>query len=380
MCRSSGAALALAAALALGVGPGPATARGGQVAEVHAKVKVSRQGIETSRSGAAAGGGERFPGVGRPATPAEIRAWDIDVRPDFTGLPKGSGTVAKGQDVWEAKCASCHGIFGESNQVFTPIVGGTTRKDMQTGRVASLTSGNEAQRSTLMKLSSLATLWDYVSRAMPWNNPKTLTVEEVYAVTAYMLHLGDILPGDFTLSDANIRDVQAKLPNRHGKTTEHGLWLPTGKPDVNSAACMKNCVKEVEVASRIPDHARDAHGNLAEQMRPWGAVRGHVTVARAAPGTTAAGAAAAAPHARARALAEKSACLACHAPNQRLVGPSFAEITGKYRSDAGAETYIAGKIKSGGQGVWGSAPMPASAVSDDEARLLAQWIMRGAPH
>ena len=67
-----------------------------------------------------------LPAVGRTATPAEIAAWDIDVRPDFKGLPKGSGSVAKGQEVWEAKCASCHGIFGESNEVFTPLVGGTT--------------------------------------------------------------------------------------------------------------------------------------------------------------------------------------------------------------------------------------------------------------
>src|SRR6202165_1355991 len=79
-----------------------------------------------------------FPGVGRTATPAEIIAWDIDVRPDFKGLPPGSGSVAKGQEVWDAKCASCHGTFGESNQVFTPLIGGTTAEDIRTGRVKSL--------------------------------------------------------------------------------------------------------------------------------------------------------------------------------------------------------------------------------------------------
>lgn len=61
-----------------------------------------------------------YPGLGRTATPQEVRAWDIDVRPDFKGLPKGAGSVSQGQDVWEAKCASCHGVFGESNQVFNP--------------------------------------------------------------------------------------------------------------------------------------------------------------------------------------------------------------------------------------------------------------------
>ena len=79
-----------------------------------------------------------YPGVGRPATPAEIAAWDIDVRPDFKGLPPGKGSVAEGQKVWDAKCASCHGTFGESNEVFTPLVGGVNKDDIKTGRVASL--------------------------------------------------------------------------------------------------------------------------------------------------------------------------------------------------------------------------------------------------
>jgi cytochrome c len=95
----------------------------------------------------AAGAQSRFPGVGRPATPAEVQAWDIDVRPDFTGLPKGSGSVAKGEEIWEARCASCHGTFGESPLVFPPLTGGTTAKDMERGRVAALTDPSE-QRTT----------------------------------------------------------------------------------------------------------------------------------------------------------------------------------------------------------------------------------------
>src|SRR6478736_8405522 len=103
---------------------------------------------------------DRFPGIGRSATPAEVKAWDIDVRPDFKGLPKGSGSVAKGQDVWEARCASCHGVFGESNEVFNPLVGGTTADDIKTGRVASLKPGGYPGRTTLMKVSHVSTLWD----------------------------------------------------------------------------------------------------------------------------------------------------------------------------------------------------------------------------
>src|ERR1700686_4174491 len=114
-----------------------------------------------------------FPGVGRAATPAEIAAWDIDVRPDFKGLPPGSGSVAKGEKVWDDKGASCHGTVGESTEIFTPLVGGTTAEDIKRGRVKTLVTGDVA-RTTLMKLASISTLWDYINRAMPWTAPKSL--------------------------------------------------------------------------------------------------------------------------------------------------------------------------------------------------------------
>jgi S-disulfanyl-L-cysteine oxidoreductase SoxD len=199
--------------------------------------------------------GTTYPGIGRTATPAEIAAWDIDVRPDFKGLPPGSGSVAQGQKIWDAKCASCHGTFGESNEIFTPLVGGTTAEDIKTGRVASLAKPDVA-RTTLMKLSTVSTLWDYVRRAMPWNAPKSLSTHEVYAVVAYLLNLGDIVPDDFVLSERNIAEVQARLPNRHGVTRSHGMWNAKGKPDVANAACMKNCAGDVKLTSEIPAHAR----------------------------------------------------------------------------------------------------------------------------
>jgi S-disulfanyl-L-cysteine oxidoreductase SoxD len=331
-----------------------------------------------------AGAQDKFPGIGRAAAPAEIKAWDIDVRGDFTGLPAGKGSVTKGMEVWEAKCASCHGVFGESNETFPPIVGGTTKQDMQTGRVAALTSNAEAQRSTLMKLSRVSTLWDYINRAMPWNAPKTLTTEEVYAVTAYILHLGDIVPADFVLSDQNMRDVQAKLPNRNGTTRDHGLWSVRGKPDVRATACMKNCDDKVTLASRIPDHARNAHGNLAQQQRTLGGVRGADTtqpplekplrVAMAS--TPAAAVATSAPAAPASQLAGKFACTACHAANAKLVGPAWQQIAQKYKVRSDAAAYLSEKIRSGGQGVWGAIPMPAQpGVSADDAAALAKWVM-----
>lgn len=319
-----------------------------------------------------------FPGIGRAATPAEIGAWDIDVRPDFRGLPKGSGAVDAGMEIWEAKCASCHGVFGESNQVFTPIIGGTTAADVKSGRVANLRRADYPQRTTFMKVPTLSTLFDYVRRAMPWNEPKSLSDDEVYAVLAFMLNLADIVPDDFVLSDANIRDIQAKMPNRDGMTTNHGLWAGAGfgseqiKPDVKAEPCMKDCRPSVAVASKLPDHAWSSHGNLAAQQRRIGPMRGRITgdedpdsiVDDSTPELK---------------LAQASGCMACHAINNKVVGPSYADIAMKYRGQPDADSLIV-KILQGGEGVWGNLPMPAQTeVKESDARTLVSWILAGAP-
>jgi len=215
----------------------------------------------------------KFPNVGRDATPKEVAAWDIDVRPDFKGLPPGSGSVDDGQDLWEARCATCHGIFGESNAVFNPLVGGTTADDIKSGHVANLKRQDYPGRTTLMKVSTISTLWDYIHRAMPWDNPKSLSADNVYALTAYLLNLGNIVPADFTLSDKNIAEVQKKMPNRDGMTTAHAMWpgneFGSGKlkPDTHATACMKDCGPAPTITSELPGHARNVWGNLREQNR-----------------------------------------------------------------------------------------------------------------
>ena len=334
---------------------------------------------------------DKFPSVGRSATPDEIAAWDIDVRADFTGLPKGAGSVKKGQQVWEAKCESCHGVFGESGEVFTPIVGGTTKKDIESGRVANLARADYPQRSSLMKLFELSTLWDYINRAMPWNAPKSLSVEEVYAVTAYILHLGDIVSADYVLSDKNIADVQKRLPNRNGGVKWLPMWEARGKGDVRNVACMSNCQQDMKAMAVFPDHARDSHGNLSEQSRVIGASRGIDTsqppstkplVARVnnvAAGNVVAPSAKAAPVvATVAGLAQKYTCSACHAADRKLVGPSHADIAKKYVGDSKSVVYVMDKIKKGGSGVWGAIPMPPnSAIPEAELRQLAEWSLRG---
>lgn len=331
----------------------------------------------------------QYPGIGRDATPAEVKAWDIDVRPDFKGLPRGAGSVDKGQSIWEDKCASCHGVFGESNQVFNPLVGGTTKEDIQRGQVAALQRRDYPGRTTLMKVSSVSTLWDYINRAMPWNAPKSLTPDEVYAVTAYLLSLADIVPGDFTLSDRNIAQVQQRMPNRNGMTTDHALWPGkefggSRKPDVVGSTCMTNCAVDPKVTSMLPSFALNAHGNLAQQNRIVGAQHGIDTAASGNAGRPAteapARSAAATPAevavpADVSALLQKNNCTACHAANQRIVGPSWTEVATKH---AGKGDYLAGKIRSGGSGVWGTMTMPAQSLDDASARRIADWLASAA--
>ena len=346
---------------------------------------------------AVAQGADKYPGIGRAATHKEVKAWDIDVRPDFKGLPVGSGSVAKGQDVWEAKCSQCHGVFGDSNEFFSPLIGGTTADDVKTGKVAKLLDSTSG-RTTLMKLATVSTLWDYINRAMPWTQPKSLSTEEVYAVTAFLLNLGRVVPDDFTLSDKNISEVQARMPNRKGMTTQHAMWPGSEfggskTSDVKNVACMKNCASEPELASSLPDFARNAHGNLAQQNRTVGAQRGADTSrpenkaalsaeskavalkaasfsdVAAAPQADAGGAKAA------QALLQKNNCTVCHAVDSKLIGPSFADIAKKH---AGKTDYLASKIIAGSSGVWGPIPMPPQSIDEADAKAIAVWLAAGA--
>lgn len=330
-----------------------------------------------------------YEGIGRAATPNEVAAWDIDVRPDFVGLPKGSGSVDDGMGIWEAQCASCHGTFGESNEVFTPIVGGLSPEYMETGRVASLTDPNQPQRSTLMKVPTVSTLWDYIHRAMPWTNPRTLSVDDTYAVLAYILYLGEIVDDEFVLNQDTIKEVQDRMPNRNGMTLEHGMWERDAKPDVNGSTCMTNCVETVEITSTLPDYARNAHYNIAEQNRVFGPFRGADTTkppVAELPGpnfqtvamTTAAASDAGGETVDVAALFKANNCAACHAADMKMVGPSIKQVAEKYDDSPETLAMLAGKVKNGAVGTWGQIPMPPHPqVSEDDINVMVQWMVSG---
>ena len=139
---------------------------------------------------------------GRPATIEEMKLWDIDVRPDGTGLPEGSGTVAHGKSVYEENCEACHGPNGQ---------GGI--KDRLAGGQGSL--GTENPIKTVGSYWPYATtLFDYIHRAMPYQAPGSLSVDDTYAVAAYILNLNGILSSDGTLDRNTLPAI--KMPNREG--------------------------------------------------------------------------------------------------------------------------------------------------------------------
>jgi cytochrome c len=223
-------------------------------------------------------------GAARPRPPSrasaarprakEVAAWDIDVRPDFKGLPEGSGTVASGMEMWEAKCASCHGVFGESNEVFSPLIGGTTADDIETGRVARLTDAAYPGRTTMMKVPTLV-------HAVGLHQPRHALERAQVAERRRGLR-GDGLhaePGrawcrrTSRCRTATSPRCRQRMPNRNGMTTDHGLWpgkgwATAGEPDVPGHGLHDATAPPRPRWPRfLPDHARNAHGNLAEQNR-----------------------------------------------------------------------------------------------------------------
>ncbi|MGI9464433.1 MAG: c-type cytochrome, partial [Aestuariivirgaceae bacterium] len=139
-------------------------------------------------------------GLGRKATDKEIAGWNIDVRPDGQGLPAGTGSVARGEAVFADKCAACHGDFAE----------GIGRWPVLAGGQGSLTSDRPV-RTVGSYWPYLSTLFDYIARAKPFGNAKSLKADEIYAITAFLLHMNDIVDADFELSRDNFTSV--RLPN-----------------------------------------------------------------------------------------------------------------------------------------------------------------------
>ncbi len=174
-------------------------------------------------------------GLGRVAHPEEVKAWDIDVRPDGHGLPTGQGKVSDGETIYAEQCAVCHGDFGEGKDRWPVLVGG---------------NGTLASADPVKTIGSYwpyaSTVFDYVRRSMPFGNAQSLSANDTYALTAYLLYMNEIVDDeDFVLSDKNFSKV--RLPNEKNfiKDTRPDTQLITEREP-----CMKNCKTDVKITMR----------------------------------------------------------------------------------------------------------------------------------
>lgn len=159
-------------------------------------------------------------GFGKPASEREIAGWNIDVTPDGRGLPRGSGSVAQGQQVYTEKCIACHGVKGQGKPNDQLVGGqGTLKTDKPIKTIGSF-------------WPYAPSVYDYIYRAMPYTAPQSLTPSEVYAVTAYLLHLNGIVAADAVLDAASLPKI--RMPNRDGFT-------PDPRPDVAGMPCRADC-------------------------------------------------------------------------------------------------------------------------------------------
>jgi cytochrome c len=159
-------------------------------------------------------------GLGHVATPAEIAGWNIDIGRDGRGLPPGSGTVNHGREVFEQQCASCHGDKGE-------------------GGVGDRLAGGQGTLATAKPMRTVGSYWpyaptlfDYIRRAMPQNAPQSLSNDDLYAVSAYVLNLNGLLAADVTLDAKSLAAI--KMPNRD-------KFVDDPRPDVKAPACTNGC-------------------------------------------------------------------------------------------------------------------------------------------
>ncbi|GGB56872.1 cytochrome c [Roseibium aquae] len=181
-------------------------------------------------------------GLGREATPAEVAAWDIDIRPDGQGLPVGSGNVLDGEELYTNACAVCHGDFGEGVGRWPVLAGGHD------------TLTHERPEKTIGSYwPYLSTVYDYVRRAMPYGDARSLSDDDVYAITAYLLYLNDIvLDEDFVLSNENFLEI--RLPNERNFTPDDRDQEPFYA--AKTEPCMTDCKDgpvQITMRARILD-------------------------------------------------------------------------------------------------------------------------------
>ena len=171
-------------------------------------------------------------GLGRAALPEEISAWNLDVSPDGTGLPEGSGDVMTGEEIYLEQCAACHGDFAEGLDNWPSLSGGEGTLDRE-----------DPEKTIGSYWPYLSTVWDYVHRSMPFGNAQILTPDDTYAITAYLLYSNGLVEDDFVLSNGNFTEVQ--MPNADGFIEDDRA--ETEYSAFSAEPCMESCKDSVEI-------------------------------------------------------------------------------------------------------------------------------------
>lgn len=305
-------------------------------------------------------------GLGRPATLEEIAAWDLTVLPDGTGLRPGSGDVARGEEVFLEACAACHGEFAEGLDSWPSLSGG---------------QGTLTDPRPVKTIGSywpyLSTVWDYVHRSMPFGAAQTISIDDTYAITAFLLYSNGLVEDDFVLTHENFSEI--RLPNEGGfyeddrSTAEY--------PKFSAEPCMENCRSApAKVTKRAVDlnvTPRDPDGRPAgsvPDLRPAQAQTAAPPAADPAPATAAGDvteAPAGAPADQAApdpALVEAGArvfrkCSACHKLGEGArngTGPLLTGILGKTAGTVEGFRYSKPMSDAGAAGlVWDAATLDA---------------------
>jgi len=167
--------------------------------------------------------------IGETPTEEQIAGWDIDVRPDGHGLPPGSGDAIAGEEIYAEQCAYCHGDFGYGISGYPPLVGGSPdHLDVQP-----VQGGPEKTIGSYWPYAS--TIFDYVKRAMPFGNAQSLTDDQVYALTAFLLYSNGVIDDDFVLSAETFSEI--RMPNAEGFVDDPRPDVPVGYDP-----CMVTCL------------------------------------------------------------------------------------------------------------------------------------------
>ena len=235
-------------------------------------------------------------GLGKPATEREIQGWDIDIRPDGKGLPAGQGDAIAGEEIFLQKCASCHGEFAEGAGRYPALAGGAGSLDT-----------HDPVKTVGSYWPYASTIFDYVRRAMPFGHAQSLTNDEVYAITAFILYSSEIIEDDVVMNQQTLPAV--KMPNRDGFISGAKHDIPRKKP------CMKNCLAKKPV---IVGKARQI------DVTPESEAKEEVAAATSEKGEA----------------VFASQCLACHsmAEGENKFGPSLHAVVG--RKASALDSYI----------------------------------------